>query len=101
MSKNALNRESVLAELRNHQSEFKQLYGVTKIGIFGSAARNEIRSNSDIDVVVEMLEPDLFHMVHIKETLEKDFHRPVDIIRYRKTMNPYLKARIDREACYT
>ena len=100
MSNNVLNRESVLAELRNHRSEFKRLYGVTKIGVFGSAARNEIRSNSDIDVVVEMQEPDLFHMVHIKETLEKDFHRPVDVIRYRKAMNPYLKARIDREAYY-
>ena len=100
MSVNVLNRESVLQELRNHQPEFKQLYGVTKIGIFGSAARNEIRSNSDIDVVVEMQEPDLFYMVHIKETLEKDFHRPVDVIRYRQTMNPYLKARIDREAYY-
>jgi hypothetical protein len=39
-------------------------------------------------------------MVHIKETLEKDFHRPVDVIRYRDTMNSYLKAHIDREACY-
>ena len=39
-------------------------------------------------------------MVHIKDTLEKDFRRPVDVIRYRKTMNRYLKARIDREACY-
>jgi uncharacterized protein len=100
MDKKQLSREAILRELRNHGAEFERLYGVTKIGVFGSAARGELRPKSDIDVVVEMRDPDLFYLVHIKETLEKDFHRPVDIIRYRNSMNPYLKARIDREACY-
>ena len=100
MDKGTSNRETVLQGLRNHRAEFERLYGVTKIGLFGSVARGESRNNSDIDVVLEMQEPDLFHMVHIKDTLEKDFRRPVDVIRYRKTMNRYLKARIDREACY-
>ena len=100
MNKNKLNREAILRELRNHLSQFERLYGVTKIGVFGSAARDEIRQNSDIDVVVEMREPDLFFLVHIKETLEKGFQRPVDVIRYRNSMNRFLKARIDREARY-
>ena len=100
MNESKLTREAVLRELKNHLSLFGHLYGVTKIGIFGSAARDELRQNSDIDVVVEMREPDLFYMVHIKETLEKDFNRPVDIIRYRNNMNRFLKARIDREARY-
>jgi len=38
--------------------------------------------------------------VHIKETLENNLKRPVDIIRYRAMMNRYLRARIDREAVY-
>jgi len=100
MSESVLSSEAVLQELRNRRAEFERLYGVTKIGVFGSAARDELRKNSDIDVVVEMREPDLFYVVHIKETLEKDFRRPVDVIRYRNTMNRYLKARIDREARY-
>jgi predicted nucleotidyltransferase len=100
MDESRLTRDSVLRELKNHLSLFGRLYGVTKIGVFGSAARNELRHNSDIDVVVEMKEPDLFYLVHIKEQLEKDFNRRVDIIRYRNTMNRYLKARIDREAHY-
>lgn len=100
MSESVLNREAVLQALRNHQAEFERLYGVTKIGIFGSVARGEPRKNSDIDVVVEMQEPDLFFLVHIKDTLEKVFHCPVDVIRYRDKMNRYLKARIDRDACY-
>lgn len=100
MNENRLSRDVVLKELKNHLSQFGRLYGVTKIGVFGSAARDELRQNSDIDVVVEMKEPDLFYLVHIKEELEKDFNRRVDIIRYRNTMNRCLKARIDREARY-
>jgi predicted nucleotidyltransferase len=100
MNESKLSREAVLRELRNYRAQFERLYGVTKIGVFGSIARDELRENSDIDVVVEMREPDLFYMVHIKETLEKDFQRPVDVIRYRNTMNRFLKARIDREARY-
>ncbi len=100
MDEGKLSRDDVLRELRNHLSQFERLYGVIKIGVFGSAARDELGKNSDIDVVVEMREPDLFYVVHIKETLEKNFQRPVDVIRYRDKMNRYLKARIDREARY-
>ena len=94
------NRETILRELRKIKPDFERRYGVTKIGIFGSLARNEIREDSDVDVVLEMREPDLFYMVHIKEALEKKFKMPVDVIRYRKLMNSRLKARIDREAVY-
>jgi uncharacterized protein len=93
-------RETVLQELRRLKPDLEQRYGVTRIGIFGSFARGEIHRDSDVDVVVEMREPDLFYMVHIKETLEESFKRPVDVIRYRGMMNRYLKARIDREAVY-
>lgn len=97
---NIKNRETILQELRRLKPDLEKQYGVTKIGIFGSFARNEIHRDSDVDVVVEMREPDLFYMVHIKETLEKSFRRPVDVIRYRAMMNRRLKARIDREAVY-
>jgi len=100
MNEDNLSRDDILQELRNHLPQFERLYGVIRIGVFGSVARDEPRKNSDIDVVVEMKEPDLFYLVHIKETLEKDLQRPVDVIRYRDKMNPYLKTRIDREACY-
>lgn len=97
---NMNNRETILQELRKLKPELEKQYGVTKIGIFGSFARDEIREDSDVDVVVEMREPDLFYMVHIKDALEERFKIPVDVIRYRAMMNKYLKARIDREAVY-
>jgi predicted nucleotidyltransferase len=100
MEQSSLKRENILEKLKNYKQEFERKYGIKKIGVFGSVARNEANENSDIDIVIEMSEPDMFFAVHIKEILEIDFKRPVDIVRYRSMMNKYLKNRIDREALY-
>jgi predicted nucleotidyltransferase len=39
-------------------------------------------------------------MIGIKQDIEEKFGRHVDIVRYRETMNPFLKKRIDSEAVY-
>lgn len=93
-------KDLALEKLRKHKKDFEKQYGVTRIGIFGSVARNEVNSDSDVDIVVEMKDPDLFYLVHIKETLENEFQRPVDIVRYRDNMNMFLKEHIHSEAIY-
>ncbi|RJQ66734.1 MAG: nucleotidyltransferase [Desulfobacteraceae bacterium] len=100
MTKKTLNLDEALSILRKHKAQFSAAYGVTEIGIFGSLVRGEARPDSDVDVVVKMKKPDLFFMVHIKESLEDDLHRPVDVVRLRERMNPFLKSRIEREAIY-
>ncbi len=93
-------RGQVLDLLRGIQPTLHKKYGVTKLGIFGSVARNEATETSDVDVVLEMERPNLFLMVNIKEELEISLDRPVDVVRYRERMNPYLKRRIDQDAIY-
>ena len=43
--------------LRKYLSTKADAYGITKIGIFGSVARNEQTEDSDVDVCVEMKSP--------------------------------------------
>lgn len=83
--------------LRKYLSTKADAYGITKIGIFGSVARNEQTEDSDVDVCVEMKKPDLFTMVHIKEELQELFGKPVDIVRLRNNMNPMLLKQIKRD----
>ncbi len=98
--KNKLQRAEVLRVLGSRKDELTSNYGVTKLGIFGSIARDDASKTSDVDVVVEMEKPDLFYMVHIKEELEEALHCPVDIVHYRKQMNDFLKKRIKRDVIY-
>ena len=86
--------------LRRYLITKADAYGITKIGIFGSVARNEQTEDSDVDVCVEMTKPDLFTLVHIKEELQELFGRPVDIVRLRSNMNPMLLKQIKRDGIY-
>ena len=97
---NVLRRDEVIEVLRRHKAEFAERYGVTGLGVFGSVARDNATEASDVDVVVEMTNPDLFFMVHIKEALEEEFHRPVDVVSYGKWMSRFMKNRIDQEGVY-
>ncbi len=94
-----MRREVALKLLQEHKREFEERYGVTRLGIFGSVARDEATDESDVDVVVEMT-PDLFGRGSLKEELEAILGAKVDLVRYWRRMNHYLKSRIDREAYY-
>lgn len=100
MKAEILSRERALAVLRQYKSELDLRYGISALGLFGSLARGEERADSDVDVVVRMRKPNLFYLVHVKETLEAAIQRPVDVVHYRDRMNPFLRKRIDREAIY-
>ncbi|NVM21857.1 MAG: nucleotidyltransferase domain-containing protein [Desulfobacterales bacterium] len=95
-----MNRDEIVLSLRQFKEMNKDRYEIVKIGIFGSAARDNMDEQSDIDVVVELGKPDLFYLIGIKQDLEEKFHRTVDIVRYRERMNAFLKGRIDKEAVY-
>lgn len=94
-----ITQREILAQLRTLKPELVKRYAISQIGIFGSAARNDFTVESDIDVVVHM-QPDMLNRIRLKAELEGVFGREVDVIRYRHSMNPYLKARIDQDVIY-
>jgi predicted nucleotidyltransferase len=97
---NPVDRKNVVNIISQFKAENLNRYGIKKIGIFGSAALNATGSASDIDVVVELEKPDMFCLIGIKQDLEALLNMPVDIVRYRNSMNKYLKQRIDTDAVY-
>ena len=75
-------------------------FGIIRLGVFGSVARDRATEASDVDVVVELGQPDLLALVGVKQELEELLHLPTDVARYREGMNPHLKRRIEQEAIY-
>ena len=47
-------REQVLAFLRAHKDDLRTRFGVTRLGLVGSYARDEAKDESDIDIVVSL-----------------------------------------------
>jgi len=94
-----MRREQALNILREHKQELQNRYGITRLGIFGSVARDDADKSSDIDVVVEMA-PDMLARADLKIELESILNENVDVVHYWQRMNQYLKKRIDREVYY-
>jgi predicted nucleotidyltransferase len=95
-----MKRNDVLRTLVRFRDLKQDEFGIIRIGVFGSVARDEMTDISDVDVVVELEQPDLLTLVGIKQELEASLHRSVDVVRYRERMNAVLKRRIDQEAVY-
>ena len=95
-----MKRDDILRALVRFRDVKQDEFGIVRIGVFGSVARDEITDASDVDVVVELDRPDLFALVGIKQELEESLHRSVDVVRYRERMNASLRRRIEREAVY-
>jgi predicted nucleotidyltransferase len=91
---------NILSIINKFKSENSNKYGIIKIGIFGSAALNTTSPTNDVDIVVELEWPDIFYLIGIKQDLEELLNSHVDIVRYRKNMNQYLKQRIEENAVY-
>lgn len=95
-----MGKNEIIEILKGYKKEYSDQYGLLEIGIFGSVARDEIKEDSDVDVVVHISKPDLFMLAGIKQDLEERLHRSVDVVTYRENMNQFLKKRIDGEAVY-
>jgi predicted nucleotidyltransferase len=95
-----MKRDDILRTLVRFRGIRQDEFGIVRIGVFGSVARDEITDTSDVDVVVELDRPDLLTLVGIKQELEESLQRSVDVVRYRERMNAHLKRRIEQEAIY-
>jgi len=95
-----MKREDILRFIAAHKVKFEKEFGLKRIGLFGSYARGEVREDSDIDIVVEIEKPDLFHLIGIKQTIEEALGNKVDIVRLRDSMNQALRFRIERDVIY-
>jgi hypothetical protein len=76
--------------------------GARRLDVFGSAARDDFDpATSDIDFLVDFddLPPPSYAQAYftLKESLERLFGRPVDLVTSSSVENPYFRERIDAE----
>jgi predicted nucleotidyltransferase len=100
MNTAVMTTNDVLARLKMFKESRQAEYSLRSLGIFGSFARGQAQEDSDVDVVFETSEPNLFGTSRMKQELEELLARRVDVVRLRERMNPRLKQRILREARY-
>jgi len=74
-----MTRDKVLAILTAHREQLQNL-GVKSLNLFGSVARDEADSNSDVDFLVEFYQPGgLFQLLQVQYYLEDILGCAVDL----------------------
>ncbi len=96
-----MTRAFVLNFLKEHKAQYLKEYGVTKIGLFGSYAREEAKVSSDVDIAIEMLaeKKSLSTFFSLKRELEKAFQTKVDL-GIESSLKPIAKEHILKEIIY-
>jgi hypothetical protein len=73
-------------------------FNLRKLGIFGSFARNEQHSGSDIDLLVKFKNtPSLLQLIKIENDLSKELGFKVDLITENSIKNRRIKAQIKKD----
>lgn len=90
-----------LAILRAAAPELRQRFGVDRIGLFGSVARDAATSESDADVVVSFAagEAPGLGVFALEKRLEELLGRPTRIAALAR-MNPVVRAAVERDLVY-
>jgi len=94
-----MNRTQTVAKLQSYADAIKAL-GATSLFLFGSTARNENNSNSDLDLFVDYDPNGKFNaldLVDIKLLLEDRLGLEVDVTT-RDSLHPMLRDDIEKSA---
>lgn len=91
-------RAEVLGTLEAHAATLRG-FGVRRLGLFGSAARDEAGPASDLDFVVDLDERTFDRYMDLKLFLEELFGCRVDLV-LTGTIKPRLRSAILGEAVY-
>jgi uncharacterized protein len=90
-------REDVLARIERAIPELRG-HAVKELWLFGSATRDELKADSDIDILVDFAAPvTLFEFARLRRRLESLLGRSVDLVT-RDALKPQLREQILREA---
>lgn len=93
-----MERDQAVKILSENLGEIQARFGVKSLALFGSVARGEGGTESDLDILVTFSRtPGLFGFLDLKSFLEGLFRRPVDLVT-EKALKSQLRERILREA---
>lgn len=88
----------ILKEKRDEILKIAAIHGAQNVQVFGSIARGESGTTSDLDILVQ-LEPDrtLLDLIAIKQDLEDLLGCHVDVVT-EAAISPYIREQVLKEA---
>ena len=92
--------QEILDLLRNEKPFLRREFGVLSIGLFGSYVKDTQGPESDVDLLIELIEPRFDFLVGLQMYLENKIGKPVELIRKRPGLNERFLQRITSQIHY-
>lgn len=95
-----MKRSEAVQRLGAHREQLRQQFGVALLAIFGSTARDEATTESDVDLLVEFDRPTgLFDLIRLQFHLEELLGTTVDVGTV-DGLKPRIRERVLAESIY-
>jgi predicted nucleotidyltransferase len=91
--------QDILALLRHERGRLFAKHALKSMAVFGSTARGEQRTDSDVDIMVEFDTSKDYDFLELAEELEGMLHRKVDLVT-RKSVRPWYMEHIEPDLKY-
>lgn len=99
-NKNMNNKEKIIKKISSESAFIRKKYHVKSIGVFGSVARGEDTTNSDVDILVEFEKPiGFFDFMRLENYLSEVLKKKVDLVT-KRAVKPAVKKEILKETVY-
>jgi len=95
-----LTKSEIIRRLQEEKPFLVRNFGVVDIGLFGSFAKERQCEDSDIDIIVELIEPRFELLAGLQIYLEKQFNHRIEIVRKAKKEDSRFNKRVEKEVIY-
>ena len=95
-----MRRQDILKILDEHRGEISSRFGVASLSLFGSVARDEAVTESDVDILVVFVKtPGIFGFLELKEYLENLLQCSVDLVT-KNALRKQFRKQVFQEAVH-
>ena len=95
-----MNKQEIIASIKAEKPYLQEHFGVEEIALFGSFARGEEKTDSDVDILVKMKIKTLRNYFALLDFLEAKFHTKIDLITKHDNMSERFIRLINKDIIY-
>ena len=102
MEAKTVDRDFILDTLRANRDRLRTEFGIERIGLYGSFARNEQHDKSDIDLVYDLVKGQRLGLIErdrLQRWFSRHMYRNIDLVN-QQYMNPFTRYTMREDVIY-
>lgn len=95
-----VNKQSIINSIKAEKPYLQEHFGVEEIALFGSYARGEETTDSDLDIMVKMETKTLNNYFLLLDFLEAKFQKKIDLVTKHANLSEQFLRIINKDIIY-